>query len=194
MSKPPIFAVALLAAAVAGLSGCSTDGFKRAVGLETEPPDNPNAPKITRSEVVTNTGRKAVVLSFHVRKEFPDACMLGMTLTNNLDIRVTNLSIRMTAYIRGNVEYDAITRNFTQVKPTEQQYREATFMQIRCDEIDYIGITDPGRCAIGDDMNRFTAQPGDCAQFVDVAVSPLITVRKIKQERPVEVLEQVTFE
>jgi hypothetical protein len=184
MFKQPIQAVALLAALAAG--GCATDDFRRAVGLQTEPPENPNAPRISRSEPVTNTGRKAVVVSIHMKKEFPDACMLGMTFTNNLDIKVTNLSIRLTAYINGDVKYDAITRNFTEVKPTESQYREATFTQIRCDEIDYIGITDPGRCAIGEDMNRFTTQPGDCAKFVDVAVSPHITVRKIKQTPPPE--------
>jgi hypothetical protein len=182
MSKQPLYAVALLAVIAAG--GCSTNDLKRSIGMRPEPPYNPNAPQITRSEPVTNTGRKAVVVSIHLKKAFPDACMLGMTLTNNLDIKVTNLSIRLTAYIEGNVEYDFITRNFTEVKPTEHQYREATFMQIRCDEIDYIGITDPGRCAIGDDMNRFTAAPGDCAKFVDVAVSPVITVRKIKQTQP----------
>jgi hypothetical protein len=182
MFKQPIQALALLAVLAAG--GCASGDFQRAVGLDPEPPENPNAPKITRSEPVTNTGRKAVVVSIHMKKEFPDACMLGMTLTNNLDIKVTNLSIRLTAYIRGNVKYESITRNFTNVKPTEQQYRDVVFNQIQCSEIDYIGITDPGRCAIGEDMNRFTAQPGDCAKFVDVAVSPHITVRKIKQTPP----------
>jgi hypothetical protein len=179
MLKQPIIAFALAAAVAVG--GCSTNDLKRSIGLEAEPPFNPNAPVTTRSEPVTSTGRKAVVVSIHLKKEFPDACMLGMTLTNNMDIQLTNLSIRLTAYINGDVKYDAITRNFTRVKPTEQQYRELTFTQIRCEEIDYLGVTDPGRCAIGQDMNRFTAQPGDCAKFVDVAVSPLITVRKIKQ-------------
>jgi hypothetical protein len=184
MFKQPIYVVALLAVLAAG--GCSTREFQRAVGLNPEPPENPNAPQISRSAPVKDTGRKAVVVSIHMKKAFPDACMLGMTLTNNLDIKVTNLSIRLTAYIRGNVKYESITRNFTEVKPTESQYRDVVFTQIRCDEIDYIGITDPGRCAIGEDMNRFTTQPGDCAKFVDVAVSPHITVRKIKQEPPPE--------
>jgi hypothetical protein len=182
MFKQPIQAIALLAVLAAG--GCAMDDFKRSIGLQTEPPENPNAPKITRVNPVTDTGRKAVVVSIHMKKEFPDACMLGMTFTNNLDIKVTNLSIRLTAYIKGNVKYDSITRNFTEVKPTESQYREVTFMQIRCNEIDYIGVTDPGRCAIGEDMNRFTTQPGDCAKFVDVAQSPLIEMRKIKQTPP----------
>ncbi|MCG6941284.1 MAG: hypothetical protein LJE69_08535 [Thiohalocapsa sp.] len=182
MFKQLCYVSALLAVLAAG--GCAMDDFKRAVGLHVEPPVNPNAPKITRSDPVTDTGRKAVVVSINMKKAFPDACLLGMTFTNNLDIKVTNLSIRLTAYIRGNVKYDAVTRNFTEVKPTESQYREVTFTQIGCNEIDYIGITDPGRCAIGEDMNRFTAQPGDCAKFVDVAVSPLIMVRKIKQAPP----------
>jgi len=175
MSKYPIFVLALAGAVVSG--GCQFGGFR-------EPPPNPNAPKITRSDVVTTTGRKAVVLSVHLKKEFPDACMLGMTLTNNMDIKVTNLSVRLTAYIRGDVKYDAITRNFTAVKPTEKQYRDLTFIQIQCSEIDFIGVTDPGRCAIGAEMNRFTAAPGDCAKFVDVAPSPLITIRKTEQPKP----------
>jgi hypothetical protein len=174
MSKHPILVLALAGAVVFG--GCQFGGLR-------EPPPNPNAPKITRSDVVTTTGRKAVVLSVHLKKEFSDACMLGMTLTNNLDVKVTNLSVRLTAYIRGDVKYDSITRNFTAVKPTEKQYRDIIFTQIQCPEIDYIGVTDPGRCAIGEEMNRFTAAPGDCAKFVDVAVSPLITVRKTKQPK-----------
>lgn len=184
MSKPPILVLAL-ATAVA-LGGCGLGGRK-------EPPPNPNAPKISRSDPVTTSGRKSVLLSVHVKKEFPDACMLGMTVTNNLDIKVTNLSMRLTAFIRGNVKYDSITRNFTEVRPTEKQYREVTFMQIKCAEIDYIGVTDPGRCAIGEEMNRFTAAPGDCAQFVEVAVSPQITIRKTEQPKveatPVEPIE-----
>jgi hypothetical protein len=172
--------------AVALSAGCSTGGFP--IGGTKEPPPNPNAPKISHSDPVTSTGRKAVVLSVHMKKEFPDACQLGMTLTNNLDTKVTNLSIRLTAYIRGDVKYDEITRNFTGVKPTESEYREATFTQIKCSEIDYIGVTDPGRCAIGREMNRFTTAPGDCAKFVDVAVSPHITIRKVAQPKlePVE--------
>jgi hypothetical protein len=179
MSKQPILILALLAAVVAG--GCQMGGIQ--IGGAKEALPSPNAPKISRSDPVTMTGRKAVVLSVHMKKEYPDACMLGMMLTNNLDMKVTNLSLRLTAFIRGDVKYDAITRNFTEVKPTESQYREATFTQIKCSEIDYIGITDPGRCAIGEDMNRFTAAPGDCAKFVDVAVSPHIDVRKTKQPK-----------
>ncbi|MGB5833090.1 MAG: hypothetical protein WBG92_14000 [Thiohalocapsa sp.] len=178
MSKLSTLVLALAAAVLFG--GCQSGGSK-------EPPPNPNAPKISRSDPVTMTGRKAVVLSVHMEKEFPDACQLGMTLTNNLDVKVTNLSVRLTAFIRGNVKYDAITRNFTEVKPTEKQYREATFTQIKCSEIDYLGVTDPGRCAIGEDMNRFTAAPGDCAKFVDVALSPHIAIRKTKQPKPAPV-------
>jgi len=177
MSKQPISVLALAAAVVAG--GCTLGGAK-------EPPPNPNAAKVSRSEPVTSTGRKAVVLSLHVKKEFPEACMLGMTLTNNLDTKVTNISVRLTAYINGNVQFDTITRNFSELKPTESQYREATFTQIQCNKIDFIGVTDPGRCAIGDEMNRFTTAPGDCAKFVDVAVSPQLTIRKMPQPKVTE--------
>jgi len=101
MSKQPILVLALMAAVAAG--GCQMGGFQ--IGGTKEAPPNPNAPKISRSDPVTSTARKAVVLSVHMKKEYPDACMLGMTLTNNLDTKVTNLSVRLTAFIRGDVKY-----------------------------------------------------------------------------------------
>lgn len=171
MRTTPLLAACIGAVLTTLISGCA--GF----WWEKDPADNPNAPKITRAKPVIDTGRKALVMSLSLRKAYPDACMLGITVTNNLDLLVTNISVRLSAYIRGDVLYEPITRNFSAIKPTESQYRELTFMQIRCDEIAYITVTDPGRCAIGD-MNRFTAQPGDCAKFFDVPPSPLMDMRK----------------
>lgn len=148
---------------------------------------NPNAPKVTHAPVVTTTGRKAAVLSVHLRKEFPDACMFGLTLTNNLDDKITNLSVRVAAYLRGGVRFDSVTRNFYEVRPTESQYRDLVFTAIRCQDIEYLSVSDPGRCAIGD-ANRFTTAEGDCVKFLDVAESRLVSVRidRTKRAPPVE--------
>jgi hypothetical protein len=171
MCKTPLKVGGIGALCALLLAGCANPWWDK------KPAYNPNAPKVTRAKPVTDTGRKAVVLSLHMRKAYPNACMLGITVTNNLDERVMNISVRLGATIRGDVVYDAIARNFTNLRPTESQYREVTYTNIRCEEIDHITVTDPGRCAIGE-VNRFTAAPGDCAKFIDVPSSPLMDMRK----------------
>jgi hypothetical protein len=177
--KPPAVIIPTILL-VLSLAGCSWNPFVK----ESDVP-NPNAPTVTRSPIVEETGGKAAVLSIHVRREFPDACTFGFTLTNNLDIRITNIAVRLTAYILDGVEYDRITRSFFQLRPTESQYREAVFTGIHCREINYIGVTDPGRCAVGEE-NRFTTEQGDCAKYIDVAQSPLVDVRKMRTRTPTE--------
>jgi len=168
----PALVLAVALALTLSLAGCISNPFVK----ESQVP-NPNAPKVTRKEAVTSTGRKAAVLSVHMRKAFPDACMYGITLTNNLDLKVTNIAVRLAAYILDGVKYDTITRNFYELRPTETQYREITYTKVRCDEIRYIGVSDPGRCAVGT-ANRFTTAEGDCAKYIDVADSPLVQLRK----------------
>lgn len=153
--------------AIAVLAGCAS----------SEPTVNPNAPKLTKVAPVTQTGRKAAVFNVNVRKSFPDACLFGITVTNNLPYKIKSISYRVGAYINGDVFHSQVTRNFFEIKPTEQQYREVTFHQISCDQIDRLSINDPGRCSLGE-LDRFAAEPGDCAKFTDVAPSSLIDVVK----------------
>jgi hypothetical protein len=160
--------IALLTVAFVGTSACSLFGSRT---------DAEGAPKVERSNPVTSTGRQAAVVNVNMKTSYPDACKYGVTLTNNLPYKITNISVRFAAYIKGNVQYDEITRNFFEVKPTEHQFREITFGQITCPEIDHIEISDPGRCAMGK-LTRFSAQPGDCGKYVDIAPSPYVRVYK----------------
>jgi hypothetical protein len=171
-ARAPAVALGLAMVLMLPLSGCIDNPFVKKSKMP-----NPNAPKVTRVPLVTSTGRKAAVLSVHLRQEFPDACMYGITLTNNLDTKVTNIAVRLSAYILDGVKYDTITRNFYELRPTETQYREVTFTKVKCSEIRYIGVSDPGRCAVGQ-ANRFTTAEGDCAKYIDVADTRLVELRK----------------
>lgn len=152
------------------LSGCSSPGMVAQ--------DAPGRPKIDRIEVVRTTGRQAAVLSVHQRTNFQNACRYGMTLTNNLTYKITNISFRFDAFINGGVFYQHVTRNFWQLDPTNSQYREVIFTGIECNQIDYIEIHDPGRCAMGN-LTRFSSEPGDCIRHVDIAPTSLVRlVRK----------------
>jgi hypothetical protein len=169
--RTPALALGLALVLTLPLAGCNNPFVKK-----SDVP-NPNAPKVTRVPVVKATGQKAAVMSVHLRKAYPDACMFGVTMTNNLDIKITNIAVRLSAYILDGVRYDTITRNFYELRPTETQYREVTFTGIQCSEIRYIGVSDPGRCAVGQ-ANRFITDAGDCAKYVDVADTRLVDLRK----------------
>ncbi len=159
--------------AVAGCADLATD-----LGAKSSAPAT-IAPKVEKVTPVTKTGRAAAVLSVHMRKSYQNACKYGMTLTNNLPFKITNLTLRMTAVINGNVPFETQNKNFYELPPGEQQYREMTFQGVTCGEIDRIEVSDPGRCALGD-LNRFNAEPGDCQKFSDVADSRLVKVVKKK--------------
>lgn len=62
------------------------------------------------------------------------------------------------------------------VVPTQQQYREINF-QIDGDRIDYIEVSDPGRCIMGE-LTRQSAQPGQCIERVDIPDSPFVRLIK----------------
>jgi hypothetical protein len=152
------------------LSGCAPSGMVDE--------NAPGRPKTERMEPVTNTGRQAAVLSLHKRTNFENACTYGMTLTNNLPYKITNIAFRFDAYIRGGIFYQHETKNFWELDPTDRQYRDMTFTNIKCDQIEYIEVRDPGRCAIGKTLTRFSSQPGDCIRHVDIASTPYVRLIK----------------
>lgn len=129
-----------------------------------------------RVDAVSTTGARKAVLSLHTRRSFEDACTYGITLTNNLPDMIDNISFRFSAYIDGGVFYKHVTRNFFRLRPTDHQFREITFTGIPCKKIDQIKVSDPGRCAIGKNMTRFTTGPGDCIRKVDIAPSKLVRI------------------
>ena len=150
------------------LSGCSMTplgGYEAGKG--------PHGATIERMDAVTSSGGNQAVLSLHKKYAYVDACKFGLTLSNNLPYKITNISFRFAAYIRGDVFYRHVTRNFFEIDPTNRQYREITFPGITCDEITYVEIKDPGRCAM-DDLTRFSSQPGDCIRRVHVASTPYV--------------------
>ncbi len=51
------------------------------------------------------------------------------------------------------------------------------FQGVRCDQIQRLEVTDPGRCTL-DTLNRFNFASGACAKYSDLASSSLIKVAK----------------
>lgn len=154
------------------LAGCSRSpvGIARLEGATGEGP-------VQQAEPVTDTGRPAAVLSLHRKTSLVDGCRYGMTLSNNLPFEINDLPLRFTARQQGGVALGAVTRGFFSITPTQQQFREITF-QIDCDRIDYIEVSDPGRCIMGE-LTRKSARPGQCLERVDIPDSPFARLVKV---------------
>jgi len=129
--------------------------------------------KIEQRDPVTSGGSAKAVLSLHKKFAYENTCKFGLTLTNNLPYKITNISFRFGAKLRDDVLYRQVTRNFFEIAPTSRQYREITFSEITCDKIAWIEVTDPGRCSMGP-LTRFTSQSGDCMRHVYIADTPYV--------------------
>jgi hypothetical protein len=166
MRKPlPLACCVALAVLVAGCANLPD------LPWQSKPDTSATAPKVDRSPAVRrSTDPNHAVLSLHVKKYYPDACMFGFTLTNTLPYGIKDIAFRFTAYLRGDVPYNQITRNFSEVNPSDSLYREIVFNGITCDRIERIEVTDVGRC-IMDDLSRFTAKQGDCLKRIEIAPS-----------------------
>ena len=134
------------------------------------------------------------LLTVEKRREYADACQFWVRLQNRLPFKVRNLALRFSAFIqedpyREPVFFDADTRSFSEVKPSEYQYREIFYMNLKCDEIAFIRVEDTGRCSVGE-LTKFSAQSGDCAKYVDVAASDLVKIFEgqpsPEEEKPAE--------
>jgi hypothetical protein len=155
--------------AVGGCSDLATD-----MGMSSSAPATV-APTVERKEPVTRSSRPAAVLSVHMRKSYPNACKLGITLTNNLPNKIVAISYRMTGVIRGDVGFDTQMKSFGELAPSESQYRELTFQGVRCEDLVRLEVSDPGRCNVGE-LNRFNAEPGACAKLTDLASGGLLSM------------------
>lgn len=104
-------------------------------------------------------------------------CRLGVILQNNLPYKIKNLAVRLTVYKEASLPYDSVTKSFFEIKPTDSQYTNLLFRGVRCSRIHSVKVEDPGRCAMGE-LDRFSAKPGDCLEFIRVKPSELIDISK----------------
>ena len=98
-------------------------------------------------------------------------------ITGPSDIGKKNLAIRFSVYKSESLPYDSVTRSFSEIKPTDSQYRKLLFRGISCSGIHHIQVEDPGRCSMGD-LDRFSAQPGDCIEHIRVERNELVNIAK----------------
>ena len=63
-----------------------------------------------------------------------NACKIGLRLDNNLGYNIKSLIPSFSAYTRDGVLYETVSKAFSSIKPTRDQYKQIQFIGITCDD------------------------------------------------------------
>ncbi len=139
------------------------------VWLENFTDPEGNMPEVTLDELKSMVPAQLTVKRV---KQYETACQYWLRLENRLPFKIRNMALRFSAYILGKgyerpILYDTSTKSFSELRPTDVQYRDIFFEYADCAKLDFIKVEDAGRCSVGN-LTKFSSQSGDCARFVEV--------------------------
>ena len=136
-----------------------------------------NAPQVDEEEL-----RRMIpaLLSIERKVQHQTACQYWLKLENRLPFKIRNLAMRFSAYIMGKgydrpILFDTEIKSFSELRPTDSQFRDIFFEYAKCEDLDFIKVEDAGRCSVGE-LTRFSSQSGDCARFIEMAESEDICI------------------
>jgi hypothetical protein len=110
-------------------------------------------------------------------KELSNACKVGLRLTNNLGYKIKSLVPSFSAYTKDGVLYETVSKAFSSIKPTRNQYQQVQFIGLRCRDIGRIQVHGAGNCSMGP-MDKFNEAEGECLSHIYVQASDLISISK----------------
>jgi len=111
------------------------------------------------------------------RQDIPNGCRLGFRVNNNLHAQIRTLVLRFTAYKKGDIPFETVSRGYSFIKPTATQFQEIRFRGLSCDDIDKVRVRAAHNCHIGE-MTKYNASEERCLELIDVAASDLMTIYK----------------
>jgi len=120
------------------------------------------------------------LLTLERRVQFSTACQYWVKLENRLPFKIRNMALRFTTYLKNDsydrpVVFDSEVRSFSELRPTDSQYRNIFYEHVDCADLNFIKVEDAGRCSMGA-LTKFSAQSGECAKYVEVQPSDLICI------------------
>ena len=129
-------------------------------------------------EVAYGDPKTSAVLAVTEVKEMQDACGLQLHLQNNTGQRIRSLTPRLTVYNDDNIIFDHKSVSFTSIKPGRDQYRRLQFNGIGCHAIRWVRLHDAEHCTIGNTLDKFNAEEGQCLALIHVVPTDLINLSK----------------
>ncbi len=106
-----------------------------------------------------------------------NACKVGLRLENNLGYNIKSLIPRFSAYTRKGVLYETVSKAFSSIKPTRDQYQQIQFIGITCEGIGHVRVHGADHCSMGL-MDKFNEEEGECLSHIYVQASDLIKITK----------------
>lgn len=102
-----------------------------------------------------------------------NACKVGLRLQNNLGYNIKSLIPSFSVYNRDGVLFETVSKAFSSIKPTRNQYRQIQFIGITCENIGHVRVHGAGHCSMGE-LDKFNEAEGECLSHIHVQASDLI--------------------
>jgi len=115
------------------------------------------------------------LLKLEKREDIPNGCRLGLRVDNQLNAQIRTLVLRFTAYKPGGIPFETVSRGYSFIKPTKNQYQEIRFRDLSCDDIDKVQVRAAHNCHVGE-LTKYSATEESCLSLVKVVESNLMTI------------------
>ena len=128
-------------------------------------------------EVAQDDPSTSAVISVANVRGLRNACKVGLRLENHLGYNIKSLIPSFSAYTADGVLFETISKSFSSIKPTKNQYRQIQFIGITCEEIGHVRVHGAEHCSMGL-MDKFNEAEGECLSHIYVQDSDLIKLIK----------------
>jgi hypothetical protein len=115
------------------------------------------------------------VLQLEKIEDIPNGCRLGLRIDNRLNAHIRTLVLRFTAYKQGDIAFETVSRGYSFIKPTKNQYQEIRFRDLACADIDKVQVRAAHNCHVGE-LTKYSATEESCLGLVRVEESSLTTI------------------
>lgn len=128
-------------------------------------------------EVVHGDPSTSAVLTVANIRGVRNACTVGLRLENNLGYTIKSLIPSFSVHTQDGVSFETVSKAFSSIKPTRNQYRQIQFIGITCDDIGHVRVHGAEHCSMGL-MDKFNESEGECLSHIYVQPSDLIRITK----------------
>ena len=106
-----------------------------------------------------------------------NACKVGLRLENKLGYKIKSLIPSFSVYTKKGILFETVSKAFSSIKPTRDQYRQIQFIGITCEDNGHVKIHGAEHCSMGS-MDKFNEEEGECLSHIYVQASDLIKITK----------------
>ena len=128
-------------------------------------------------EVAQDDPSTSAVITVANTRGLRNACKIGLRLENHLGYNIKSLIPSFSVYTADGVLFETISKSFSSIKPTKNQYRQIQFIGITCEDIGHVRVHGAEHCSMGV-MDKFNEAEGECLSHIYVQASDLIKITK----------------